>query len=140
MAGAGLLGLVGVVGTATLLAIGRFLDGRMRRRLAVAAAGTMALGLLIAGLWGLSAGALIVGALLLDSGARVSNVANQTHALTQHPEARARLNTLYMTAYFVAGSLGSAAGALLIAHGGWTLTALVAAALAALGAASAVRT
>lgn len=136
---AGLLGLVGVVGTATVLAIGRFLDGRMRRRLAVAAAGTMALGLLVAGVWGLSAGALIVGALLLDSGARVSNVANQTHALTQHPEARARLNTLYMTAYFAAGSLGSAAGALLFAHGGWTLTALVAAALAALGAALAAR-
>ncbi len=137
---AGLLGLVGVVGTATVLAIGRFLDGRMRRRLAVAAAGTMALGLLIAGVWGLSAGALIGGALLLDSGARVSNVANQTHALTQHPEARARLNTLYMTAYFAAGSLGSAAGALLFAHGGWTVTALVAAALAALGAALAART
>ncbi|MFF7930916.1 MULTISPECIES: MFS transporter [unclassified Streptomyces] len=137
---AGLLGLVGVVGTATVLAIGRFLDGRMRRRLAVAAAGTMALGLLIAGVWGLSAGALIVGALLLDSGARVSNVANQTHALTRHPEARARLNTLYMTAYFVAGSLGSAAGALLFAHGGWTVTALVAAALAGLGAALAART
>ncbi|MFL4909437.1 MFS transporter [Streptomyces sp. MMS24-I2-30] len=136
---AGLLGLVGVVGTATVLAIGRFLDGRMRRRLAVAAAGTMALGLLIAGVWGLSVGALIVGALLLDSGARVSNVANQTHALTQHPEARARLNTLYMTAYFAAGSLGSAAGALLFAHGGWTITALVAAALAALGAALAAR-
>lgn len=137
---AGLLGLVGVVGTATVLAIGRFLDGRMRRRLAVAAAAVMALGLLIAGVWGLSAGALIVGALLLDSGARVSNVANQTHALTQHPEARARLNTLYMTAYFAAGSLGSAAGALLFAHGGWTVTALVAAALAALGAALAART
>ncbi|MEU9282887.1 MFS transporter [Streptomyces sp. NPDC048342] len=138
--GAGLLGLVGVVGTATVLAIGRFLDRGMQRGLAVAAAGVMALGLLLAGLWGLSAGALIVGALLLDSGARVSNVANQTHALRQRPEARARLNTLYMTAYFAAGSAGSAAGALLFAHVGWTFTALVAATLAALGAAFAART
>jgi len=84
--------------------------------------------------------ALIVGALLLDSGARVSNVANQTHALRQRPEARARLNTLYMTAYFAASSVGSAAGALLFAHVGWTFTALVAAALAALGAAFAAKT
>ncbi|MER8160874.1 MFS transporter [Streptomyces sp. NPDC094472] len=135
---AGLLGLVGVVGTATVLAISRFLD--MQRGLAVGAASVLALGLLIAGLWGLSAGALIVGALLLDFGARVSNVANQTQALRQRPEARARLNTLYMTAYFAAGSVGSAAGALLFAHVGWTFTALVAAALAALGAALAART
>ncbi|AEY86371.1 major facilitator superfamily permease [Streptomyces hygroscopicus subsp. jinggangensis 5008] len=137
--GAGLLGLVGVVGTATVLATGRFLDRGAQRGLAVTAAGVMALGLLIAGLWGLSAGALILGALLLDSGARVSNVANQTHALRQRPEARARLNTLYMTTYFAAGSVGSAAGALLFAHIGWTLTTLAAAALAALGATLAAR-
>ncbi|MFI1838877.1 MFS transporter [Streptomyces olivaceoviridis] len=137
--GAGLLGMVGVVGTATVLATGRFLDRGAQRGLAVAAAGVMALGLLIAGLWGLSAGALILGALLLDSGARVSNVANQTHALRQRPEARARLNTLYMTTYFAAGSVGSAAGALLFAHIGWTLTTLAAAALAALGATLAAR-
>lgn len=50
--GAGLLGLVGVVGTATVLVTGRFLDRGAHKGLAVAAAGVMALGLLIAGLWG----------------------------------------------------------------------------------------
>ncbi|SDP36352.1 Predicted arabinose efflux permease, MFS family [Actinacidiphila guanduensis] len=133
-AAAGLLGLVGVVGTGTVLVVGRHLDRGWYRPLAVGAAAVMVLALTVTGFGGSSAIALIGGALLLDSGARVSNVANQTQALRQRPEARARLNTLYMTAYFAAGSAGSAAGALLFAHAGWTVTSLVASALAALGA------
>ncbi|MEU8936081.1 MFS transporter [Streptomyces sp. NPDC048409] len=137
---AGLLGLVGVVGTATVLFVGRHLDRNRHRILAVSSSAVMALALAVAGLWGTSVVALVLGALLLDSGARISNVSNQTHALRQRPEARARLNTLYMTAYFVAGSAGSAAGSLLFAHAGWTTTALVAALVAALGAAQALTT
>jgi predicted MFS family arabinose efflux permease len=138
-ADAGLLGLVGVVGTVTVLVVGRHLDRGRYRPLAVGAALTMALALAIAGIGGTSGVALVAGALLLDSGARVSNVANQTHALRQRPEARARLNTLYMTAYFTAGSAGSAAGALLFADSGWTVTMLVAVVLSAAGALNALR-
>ncbi|MGW3152669.1 MFS transporter [Streptomyces sp. NPDC001089] len=131
---AGLLGLVGVVGTATVLVVGRHLDRDRHRVLAVGSAAVMALGLAVAGLWGGSVTALVLGALLLDSGARVSNVSNQTQALRQRPEARARLNTLYMTSYFAAGSVGSAAGSVLFTRAGWTATALTAAAVALLGA------
>ncbi|MGW6487628.1 MFS transporter [Streptomyces sp. NPDC055056] len=131
---AGLLGLVGVVGTATVLVVGRHLDRNRHRVLAIGSSAVMAIGLAVSGLWGASAVALVLGALLLDSGARVSNVSNQTQALRQRPEARARLNTLYMTTYFAAGSAGSAAGSLLFAHAGWATTALVAALIAAAGA------
>ncbi|MEV4229419.1 MFS transporter [Streptomyces bobili] len=138
-AGAGVLGLVGIVGTGTVLAVGRHLDQGRHRILAVGASATMALSLVIAGLGGTSVTALVLGALLLDSGARVSNVANQAHALRQKPAARARLNTLYMTTYFAAGSVGSALGALLFEQSGWLTTSLVAAALAALGATRALK-
>ncbi|MFF4623426.1 MFS transporter [Nonomuraea jabiensis] len=137
--GAGLLGLVGIVGTGTVLSVGRHLDQGRHRMLAVGASATMALSLVIAGLGGASVIALVLGAILLDSGALVSNVANQTHALRQKPEARARLNTLYMTTYFVAGSVGSAVGALLFEQVGWLTTSLVAAALATLGAIRALK-
>ncbi|MCX4745699.1 MFS transporter [Kitasatospora sp. NBC_01287] len=118
-AAAGLLGLVGIAGTATVLLVGRRLDQGRGRALTMGAAAAMTLALLAAGSAGAATPVLLGAALLLDSGARVSNLANQSSALSGHPEARARLNTLYMTGYFTAGTAGSAAGALLLTHGGW---------------------
>jgi len=37
------------------------------------------------------------------------------------PEARGRLNAVYIATFFVAGALGSAVGAWAFAHGGWPL-------------------
>jgi len=56
---------------------------------------------------------LVVGTLMMDAGAQASQVGNQTRifALAHCPGsafgARSRINTVYMTTYFIFGALGS---------------------------------
>jgi predicted MFS family arabinose efflux permease len=67
------------------------------------------------GIWG-----LIAGVILLDLGVQAGHVANQTRIYALVPEARSRLNTVYMVSYFLGGALGSALGAYGWSRAGWT--------------------
>jgi predicted MFS family arabinose efflux permease len=62
---------------------------------------------------------LIAGVILLDIGVQSGHVSNQTRIYGLLPEARSRLNMVYMICYFLAGSFGSYAGSLLWHHFGW---------------------
>ncbi len=62
---------------------------------------------------------LIAGVILLDLGVQAGHVANQTRIYALIPEARSRLNTVYMMTYFLGGSLGSALGAWGWSRWGW---------------------
>jgi predicted MFS family arabinose efflux permease len=62
---------------------------------------------------------LIAGVILLDVGVQSGHVSNQTRIYGLAPEARSRLNTVYMVCYFAAGSLGSYAGSVLWQRFGW---------------------
>ncbi len=62
---------------------------------------------------------LIAGVILLDLGVQAGHVANQTRIYALIPEARSRLNTVYMVTYFLGGSLGSALGAWGWSRWGW---------------------
>ncbi len=63
---------------------------------------------------------LVAGVILLDLGVQAGHVANQTRIYALIPEARSRLNTVYMVSYFVGGALGSALGAMGWVRWGWT--------------------
>ena len=52
--------------------------------------------------------ALVVGVMVLDMGAQMMQVANQTRIFGLVPAARSRLNTVYMTMYFGGAAVGSA--------------------------------
>ncbi|MGC4032346.1 MAG: MFS transporter [Tepidisphaeraceae bacterium] len=65
---------------------------------------------------------LIVGVLLMDLGVQSVQVAAQSRVMALVPDARSRLNTVYMVARFVGGALGSAVGATAYSHGGWRAT------------------
>ena len=51
---------------------------------------------------------LVMGVVVLDVGAQMMQVANQTRIFGLGAQARSRLNTIYMTMYFVGGAMGSA--------------------------------
>ena len=51
---------------------------------------------------------LLVGVILLDVGAQLTQVGNQTRIFGLVPSARSRLNTVYMTVYFAGAAVGSA--------------------------------
>ncbi|SMC60253.1 MFS transporter [Pedobacter africanus] len=63
----------------------------------------------------------IAGIILIDIGQQAIHVTNQTRIYTLVPEARNRLNTIFMSVSFVGASVGSAFGLWLWENGQWTL-------------------
>lgn len=116
---AGLFGLVGLIGMLASPATGRLADRWGGRRVVAAAAvSIMAAFALIAGA-GRWIGWLAAGIVVLDLGSRANLVANQTRLYALLPEARGRLNTVFMTSYFVGGAVGSAIGTAVAERYGW---------------------
>ncbi|HVB72046.1 MAG TPA: MFS transporter [Ktedonobacteraceae bacterium] len=113
---AGLFGLVGLVGALAASVVGRLSD-RMNPRIisgVVIVCTLVSFSIFWVGghwLWG-----LIIGVILLDLGVQGTHISNQSRIYRLNPEARSRLNTVYMVFYFLGGSLGSLLGAY-----GWSI-------------------
>lgn len=63
---------------------------------------------------------MVLGVIALDAGTQMMQVSNQTRIFGLDPGARSRLNTVYMTMYFVGGALGSALSGLVWDRFQWT--------------------
>jgi predicted MFS family arabinose efflux permease len=116
---AGLFGLFGVAGALAASLGGRLTDRYSRKAISAAA---LVLGLLSFGLLAIAGRSLVglgAGVVLLDLGVQLNHVANlaRVHALA--PEARSRLNTLYMVTYFFGGAAGTGLGAWAWSRHGW---------------------
>lgn len=131
---AGLVGLLGLVGTACAPVAGRLVD--RRGPAFVSAVGTALFTLAaVAMLAGASLLAVLLVALAVVPVALViSQVANQSAALAVDPEAGGRLNTVFMLAAFLGGSVGSAVGAAAFGADGWPAVCLAALGFVAVGA------
>jgi len=75
---------------------------------------------------------LALGVVLLDAGVQASHISNQTRIYALAPEIRNRLTSLYMTAYFLGGAIGSFCGSALWEVGRWPLVCAAGASFAAL--------
>lgn len=62
---------------------------------------------------------LVVGVILLDVGQQMAHISNQARIFTLRPEARSRLNTVYMTCCFIGASMGSLLGGIAWDHFQW---------------------
>lgn len=128
---AGLFGLAGIAGIFGASLAGRQIDrGRFSPVILVSGA-MMAASFLLMLVAGRSVVMLIVGVLLLDAGMALCHSANQSEAFALRPEARGRVNAVYMTGFFLGGALGSTAGAIALTLGGWATLCLVGALVAA---------
>jgi MFS family permease len=78
--------------------------------------------------------ALVIGVVVLDMGAQMTQVANQTRIFGLVPSARSRLNTVYMTVYFTGAAAGSALATIAWVHWRWNGVCLLALGLIALAA------
>lgn len=69
--------------------------------------------------------AYILGYGLISFGLAVVHTSNQNIIFRLRPDAKSRINSIYMTAYFTGGACGSALGVYAWHHGGWTMTCMV---------------
>jgi predicted MFS family arabinose efflux permease len=114
---AGSCGLVGAAGAMVAPFAGKLADKRGARWVITAGITTLALSyaVLWAGEWvktgmtfAMHIAMLLAGVVLLDVGAQLTQVGNQTRIFGLVPSARSRLNTVYMTMYFAGAAGGSA--------------------------------
>ncbi|OIJ64247.1 MFS transporter [Streptomyces mangrovisoli] len=119
----GVLALVGAAGMFATPVAGRRTDRRGPDAVnLVCTVGAVAAGaLLLTGRLGGAVGLAGLGAgmLLLDVAVQSGQVANQARIFALRPEARARLNTAYMTCAFLGGSAGSWLGVRAYSAFGW---------------------
>ena len=115
----GLFGLVGVAGALAASAAGRLADRGQNGRVTTASILVMLASWGIMALGKSSVIALIAGIALLDLGVQGLHISNQSAIYSLRPEARSRLTTAYMVAYFLGGAALSAITAALYASAGW---------------------
>ncbi len=136
---AGSFGLVGAAGAMVAPVAGKLADNRGTRWVLTAAIALLAFSYLL--LWAgvafslpfsLHIALLVVGVILLDMGAQLAQVANQTRIFGLVPSARSRLNTVYMTLYFAGAASGSALATVAWGRWRWNGVSLLALALVSL--------
>jgi predicted MFS family arabinose efflux permease len=134
--GAGVAGTFGVVGAAGAMIAP--IAGRLADKFGSRWVISVGMGLLVAAylmlwggemLWVSTAGHLLVlgaGVIVLDIGAQMCQVANQTRIFGLVPSARSRINTVYMTVYFTGAAVGSALATIAWVHWQWNGVCLLA--------------
>lgn len=116
---AGGFGIIGAAG-----AFAASLGGRASDRLGTRAVIGVSIGIVTLA-YVLLAGAnasiafLVIGVIVLDIGVQAGLVSNQTRAFAVDPKAQGRINSLYMTATFFGGAVGTVVSGWLMAHFGW---------------------
>jgi predicted MFS family arabinose efflux permease len=133
---AGLFGLVGIVGALAAPLVGHRADRSTPRRTVGVGLVVLAASYLLFLLAGHTLLGLVVGVIVVDAGMQVVNVSNQARIYALPARAHSRLNTVYMGAYFVGGSAGSALG--VWAWDRWQWAGVCGVALAAIALAAAV--
>lgn len=119
--GADVAGLMGVVGAAGILIAplaGRVADHRGPQAVTGVGCLFMLLSYPILGFWDSFIG-LIFGIVLLDIGEQLALISNQHVIYALRPEARSRINTLFMSGMFVGGATGSWGAGISWRLGGW---------------------
>ena len=115
----GLFGLVGAAGALCATFAGRLADAGWTRHITVGFAVliVVAFVLMVPGHDNLIA--LVAGIVVLDIGAQGTQITNQSVIYSLRADARSRINSAYMTSYFVGGAVGSAVAGLVYSVMGW---------------------
>ncbi|WP_241014948.1 MFS transporter [Burkholderia sp. Ac-20379] len=117
---AGLFGIVGAAGALAAPYAGKSADKRGPRAVITLSIWLVAVSF---GIFAVSVSSLIglvIGVIVLDVGVQAAQISNQSRIYALKPEARSRVNTVYMVCYFIGGALGSSAGVEAWRLAGWS--------------------
>lgn len=118
-AGSDVVGMMGLCGAAGALAaggVGRLLPRLGLRRFCFIGTVLQMFGWCVGWLWGYSYLGLALAIIVLDIALQFMQVGNQSASIAEMPEASNRINTIFMTTFFVGGCLGT-----FLAGWGWHL-------------------
>ena len=115
----GLFGLLGVGGALCAAVVGKLNDRYNKNKIIFFAVALLLLSWLV---FLFSTHAIIgvgIGVILVDLGLQTLHITNQNIIFSKNPEARNRVNTIYMVSFFIGGALGTSIGALAYENFGW---------------------
>jgi predicted MFS family arabinose efflux permease len=116
---AGLFGIVGVAGALLAPFAGKYADKRGPRSVISAAIGLVVSAFVIFLVSRRSVVGLFVGVLILDVGVQAAQISNQSRIFAVRPDARSRVNTVYIVAYSIGGAIGAAMSSVAWHMCGW---------------------
>lgn len=117
----GLFGIAGAAGALAAPLVGKLSDGKDPGRNLLIGLVLQLISIAAFYFTGSHIFLFVVGIILLDIGQQAIHVTNQTRIYALIPEARNRLNTVFMSVSFVGASVGSAVGLWLWDKGQWSL-------------------
>ena len=115
---AGMFGVIGLVGVLAAPIAGKVADTKGPQLVVIIGAVITLISWMLFGAWQSIPG-LVIGVVLLDFGVQSALVSNQHIIYALRPEARARLNTLFMGGMFIGGAFGSATATIAWRLGHW---------------------
>ena len=121
----GLFGLVAIAGALMAPYIGKLADKGNSNRSLLFAVGMIIFSLLLMKLFPDSAMLLIIAVIILDIGIQGMQITNVAMIYSLDQTAHSRINTIYMTSYFIGVALGTFFGLQCWKYGGWGLVYLL---------------
>jgi predicted MFS family arabinose efflux permease len=116
---AGGFGIIGAAGALAASLGGRASDRLGTRTVVGASIGIVTLAYVLLSGANFSFAFLVIGVVVLDIGVQAGLVSNQTRAFAVDPKAQGRINSLYMTATFFGGAVGTMVSGWLMGRFGW---------------------
>lgn len=115
----GAFGVFGIAGALGATVVGKLSDRISKNKIIFYAAILLIISWLIFGVSSHSIFGLIIGVILVDLGLQGLHITNQNIIFSKNPEARNRVNTIYMVGFFIGGALGTTLGAIAWQNHGW---------------------
>ena len=117
---AGLFGLLGIGGALAAAQVGKLNDRMGEQKIIVVAIATLIVSWIVFLFSANTIAGIVVGVILIDLGQQALHITNQTIIFADNPDARNRINTVYMVSFFLGGAAGTVLGALAWEHFQWT--------------------
>ncbi|MEO6136688.1 MAG: MFS transporter [Ginsengibacter sp.] len=117
---AGSFGLLGVAGALAATVVGKLNNKIESNKIIIFSALLMVASWLIFLRSGHFIFGLVLGVVLIDLGMQSLHITNQNIIFSKNPDARNRVNTIYMVSFFMGGSIGTFLGAIAWEKFGWT--------------------